>query len=83
LCYDELGHEYKVPTFCFTTPDNISSQKSTVDKLENISKKTIVGKPLPLKVRVNPGDHNLQLEADTSNSIAELKRLIYDASVRV
>jgi hypothetical protein len=78
-----LGHEYKVPTFCFTTPDNISSQKSTVDKLENISKKTIVGKPLPLKVRVNPGDHNLQLEADTSNSIAELKRLIYDASVRV
>jgi hypothetical protein len=83
LCYDELGHEYKVPTFCFTTPDNVSSQKSSVDKLENISKKTIVGKPLPLKVRVNPGDHNLQLEADTSNSIAELKRLIFEASVRV
>lgn len=83
LCYDELGHEYKVPTYCFSTPENIIIAKPNVDKLENLSKKTIVGKPLPLKVRVNPGDHNLQIEADTSNSIAELKRLIYEASVRV
>jgi hypothetical protein len=82
LCYDELGHEYKVPTYCFTTPENISS-KPALDKLENVSKKTIVGKPLPLKIRVNPGDHNLQIDAETSNSIAELKRLVFEASVRV
>jgi hypothetical protein len=82
LCYDELGHEYKVPTYCFTTPDNISSSRPALDKLEN-SKKTIIGKPLPLKIRVNPGDHNLQIDADTSNSIAELKRLVFEASVRV
>lgn len=83
LCYDELGHEYKIPTYCFSTPANVTTAKPNVDKLDNASKKTIVGKPLPLKVRVNPGDHNLQIDADTSNSIAELKRLIFDASVRV
>lgn len=82
LCYDELGYEYKVPTFCFITPQNIVTTKPNIDKLDNVSKKTIIGKPLPLKVRVNPGDHNLQIDADTSNSISELKRLIYEASVR-
>lgn len=83
LCYDELGHEYKIPTYCFTTPENVSSSKTVLEKLENVSKKTIVGKPLPLKIRVNPGDHNLQIDAETSNSIAELKRLVFEASVRV
>lgn len=82
LSYDELGHEYKVPSYCFTTPSNVTTSKLTIEKLDNVSKKTIIGKPLPLKIRVNPGDHNLQIEADTSNSIAELKRLIYEASIR-
>lgn len=60
LCYDELGNEYKIPEYCYTTPSNISTKKaSSIDKPEASQKKTIVGTPLKLKVRVNPGDHTL------------------------
>jgi hypothetical protein len=58
LCYDELGNEYKIPDYCYSTPSNISTKK-VMEKVEMSQKKTIVGTPLKLKIRVNPGDHNL------------------------
>lgn len=98
LCYDELGNEYKIPDYCYTTPLNISTKKS-VDKAEVLQKKTIVGTPLKLKIRVNPGDQNLGIscflvyfvivdivvviDAETSHSIGELKTLILEASTAV
>jgi hypothetical protein len=83
VCYDERGHEYKIPPYCFTTPANVTTARpSGIDKLD-LPKKTIIGKPLMVKVRINPGDHNLVIECDTSNSLGELKRMIYEASVKV
>ena len=58
LCYDELGYEYKIPEYCYTTPANVSTSNA-IDKSEYAHKKTIVGTPLKLKVRINPGDCNL------------------------
>mmetsp|Transcript_12539 Transcript_12539/g.18937 ORF Transcript_12539/g.18937 Transcript_12539/m.18937 type:complete len:233 (+) Transcript_12539:145-843(+) len=81
-CFDERGHEYKVPTFCYTTPSNIGTGAKAMDTTaDSLIKKNVVGRPTLLKVRINPGDHNLSIDTDTSISIAELKRLIHEASL--
>jgi hypothetical protein len=37
---------------------------------------TIQGKPLNLHIRINPGDINLNVDATTTDSVADLKKLI-------
>lgn len=41
-----------------------------------IATKSSNNSPINVRVRINPGDHNLTVKADNSNSIAELKSLI-------
>lgn len=45
-------------------------------KAAAIATKSSNNSPINVRVRINPGDHNLTVKADSSNSIAELKALI-------
>lgn len=83
-CYDERGHEYNIPTYCWSSQGPASMiPKSTIEhKMTNADIKN-ADQPLALKVQVNPGDRNFVVSANTSNSVAELKALICAESIIV
>jgi hypothetical protein len=85
-CYDERGHEYNIPSYCWSDrgPANLSPNKSSVieTKKEKLNIKNS-DQPLALKVQVNPGDRNFVINANTSNSVSELKALICKESTIV
>lgn len=85
-CYDERGHEYNIPTYCWSSegPASLCPKTSVIDPSRNHNVKiNNPDQPLVLKVQVNPGDRNFSIETNTSNSIAELKTLICQASTIV
>lgn len=83
-CYDERGHEYNIPSFCWSTqgpaglntkPTGPSSSSTSPRANNNVTIKN-ANQAVALKVQVNPGDRNFVINANTSNSVAELKALI-------
>jgi hypothetical protein len=82
MTVDELNRVYKTPIYCFATPVNMistissnSTKKESTNSNHNIECHTI-----NLKIRINPGDFNINVYANTSNSILELKQLIVKLS---
>lgn len=97
LCYDERGHQYKVPLFCLTNPTDLvegaaSAASSNPERITTTpsakpipTTRTILAESIPMniKVRVNPGDINMVIAATTTDSIYDLKKLIYNQSLQV
>mmetsp|Transcript_7906 Transcript_7906/g.7065 ORF Transcript_7906/g.7065 Transcript_7906/m.7065 type:complete len:250 (-) Transcript_7906:125-874(-) len=84
LCYDELGQQYNIPQYCFTTPLELTNQLSTSSK--KLSIKGIINvensKDIKIRVRVNPGDINAVFDISTGDTILDLKKVLYDHSVQ-
>lgn len=79
-CYDERGHEYNIPTYCWSDqgPANLKVSKPvpfSEPRKNNVTIKN-ANQEIELKVQVNPGDRNFVIKANTSNSVAEFKALI-------
>jgi len=82
LCYDERGYGYNVPSYCFSVPLDLVSapaQSGSTVKKDPLTKSN-TGTQLKIKLRINPGDFNIVLDSMSSNSIADLKKQIYDYS---
>jgi len=83
LCYDERGHEYKVPTYCYANPVEMVNAMVQLDVVKKPTpSKPIISKPLHLKIRINPGDYNLQIDASTADSVLQLKKNILEQTVK-
>jgi hypothetical protein len=104
LLYDERGHQYKVPIFCYAHPIELEKDSDTVGStsIEHSSLVTTVGsggssktsspssgalpierlggKQLNLRIKINPGDVNLQITASTADYVLQLKRAIATAT---
>ena len=89
VCYDERGHEYKIPTFCFSSsPDLIVAKPTSALTVEREEEEKCVrkgppGAPLHLKVKINPGDHLLLIDTFENDTIAMLKQKIHEKSTEV
>ena len=89
LCYDELQRPYITPLFCMVNPTNIlcpnKPQNSIVTSkiVKSVSQSTMIAQPINLKVRINPGDFNLNIAASTADSIQDLKHYILESSQQV
>lgn len=85
-CYDERGHEYHIPSYCWSSqgPANLSTKPAAASprKDNNVVIKN-GNQAVALKVQVNPGDRNFVINANTSNSVAEFKALICKESTIV
>lgn len=79
-CYDERGHEYNIPSYCWSSQGPASMSLSAVTTSSDAAKINAniknANQPVAIKVQVNPGDRNFVVNANTSNSVAELKALI-------
>ena len=96
LCYDEINRAYRVPLFCILNPTNLITQSTSiinendnkngnvnVNENENSLSTVIVeSHPINLKIRINPGDFNLNIAASTANSVKELKHFILEQSAQ-
>lgn len=85
VCYDERGHQYKAPLFCYANPIELTDERAmaaTVAKQwSSKTIKVIEPAPLSVKVRVNPGDFNMLIGASTTNTVAEFKKMVQDKSI--
>ena len=96
LCYDELNRAYRVPLFCILNPTNLITQSTSIinendnkngngnvnENENNLSTVIVESHPINLKIRINPGDFNLNIAASTANSIKELKHFILEQSAQ-
>lgn len=82
MTVDELNRVYKTPIYCFATPVNMISaiSSNSIKKEITNSNKNMESHTINLKIRINPGDFNINVTANTSNSILELKQLIVKLS---
>jgi len=63
----------------------VASVSATGDRSSPVkatSVRAVDGKPLNLKIRINPGDLNLQVAASSGHSIGDLKKLIVQQSLQ-
>ena len=90
LVYDELGQAYRVPTFCYANPVNAvdPSAAATLPNATLVSDKATTrtqhvqnAQPLNVRIRINPGDHNLNIVATTADSIQDLKHFILEQAM--
>ena len=80
--FDELNRPYKVPSYCFCNPTNIISPSTpgvTKTKKDNPYEIPVFHQ-ITLKIRVNPGDFNLNILASTADTIQDLKHFILQQS---
>lgn len=82
ICYDERGHEYKVPAYCYSNPVEMVNATMQLEIVKKTPSKPIVAKPLHLKIRINPGDYNLQIDSSTADSVLQLKKCISEQAVK-
>ena len=82
MTVDELNRVYKTPIYCFATPVNMITTISTYPLKKELSNQTqnMESHTINLKIRINPGDFNINITANTANSILELKQLIVKLS---
>lgn len=83
LCYDERGHQYKVPIYCYANPIELSEEELKPKPAAGSNKagKFIEEKPLNVKIRINPGDINMLVEASTITTVQGLKALVCKKSI--
>lgn len=96
LCYDEQGHQYKTPIYCYCNPVAAGASPPSSDvrvlgssppskpttKSNTKTKPAAVTQPMKIKIRINPGDFNLQVtDVLTSDSVLNLKRVVRRQSV--
>jgi len=65
-----------LPTLTVSAPVIPANESVYRAKAIAISSKSSLNSPINVRIRINPGDHNLLVKADTTNSIGELKSLI-------
>jgi hypothetical protein len=87
LCYDETGREYKIPSYCYTTelllpPTTQVRPKDSTTEIASIPK-SHNEIDLHLKVRVNPGDHNMIVDIYSRDTIGILKQRILEKSMEL
>lgn len=83
-CYDETGYLYKIPRFCYSDPFELIEGNQVVELTAavEISKKDKgTGSPVKLKVRVNPGDINMQINVSSLDTILDVKRAVQEYSI--
>ena len=82
MTVDELNRVYKTPIYCFATPVNMITTISTYPLKKELSNLTqnMESHTINLKIRINPGDFNINITANSANSILELKQLIVELS---
>lgn len=82
-CYDETGYLYKIPRFCYSDPVELTEGNQAVELVAvEVSKKDKgTGSPVKLKVRVNPGDINMQINVSSNDTILDVKRAVQEYSV--
>lgn len=77
LCYDERGHRYKVPQYCYSHPLELREVPSSSFNRASTNTSPVSDKPITLRVRINPGDYSLNIKMpDASHTIADLKGAI-------
>lgn len=88
-CYDERGHQYKVPVFLFSNPIEIvgnplgdAAKKAETEKRVTAAIAAGSGAPINVRVRINPGDHNLTIAAKTSDTILEFKKRVFEKTIQ-
>ena len=90
LVYDELGQAYRVPTFCYANPVNAVDPSAAAvlpnallvtDKPTTRTQHVQNVQPLNVRIRINPGDHNLNIVATTADSIQDLKHFIVEQAL--
>ena len=82
ITVDELNRVYKTPIYCFATPVNMIStiSSNSIKKDLTNSNQNMESHTINLKIRINPGDFNINVTANTLNNILELKQLIVKLS---
>ena len=94
VCYDERGHKYSVPAYCYSEPleltdqphghnDGVATTISLAGGEGNLSKRIPTGSPMSIKLRINPGDHSLGLQCHSNDSISDIKKLIQALTIEV
>lgn len=82
LCYDERGHRYKVPQYCYSHPvelrvnDPAASHVATRSPSPSSSASNPNSQPINLHVRISPGDKNVTIKITTGEFVSDLKRCI-------
>eukprot|EP01039_Chlorochromonas_danica_P000428 gene428-462_t len=82
VCYDERGFQYKIPIYCYCDPVELSNEPARVTETEksgsnsSLKAQSVQGLPIKLRVRINPGDINVTVEANTGHTVSELKHII-------
>ena len=51
--------------------------------IRSLSQSTMIAQPITLKVRINPGDYNLNILASTTDSIQDFKHYVLETSQQV
>jgi len=84
LCYDERGHRYKVPQYCYSHPIELRvADPSSGSKAPSSSSGAPAehnSNPINLKVRLNPGDKNYVIKIMSGELVSDLKRSIAEQS---
>lgn len=91
LCYDERGHEYKVPLYCYSSSADLIAPRTAASACvvaeastdEPAVRKGPPGAAIHLKVKINPGDHLLTIDLFENDTIAMLKQRILEKSIEV
>jgi hypothetical protein len=85
VCYDERGTQYKVPQYCYSNPMELTTVpldiSPTLSSVKN-GDRGGGGTVLKLRIRINPGDHNLNVTATSLSTIGSLKLLICDETAK-
>lgn len=84
VVYDERGYQYKVPQYCYANPLELTNEPVKAVNVEPISEsvknaenvQSVGGPTMKVRVRINPGDHNLTVSAELNGTILNLKQLL-------
>lgn len=84
VVYDERGYQYKVPQYCYANPLELTNEPVKAVNAEPISEsvknaenvQSVGGPTMKVRVRINPGDHNLTVSAELNGTILNLKQLL-------
>mmetsp|Transcript_95 Transcript_95/g.139 ORF Transcript_95/g.139 Transcript_95/m.139 type:complete len:247 (+) Transcript_95:163-903(+) len=89
VLYDNRGYQYKVPIYCIANPvELVQSNASAELAYKNISPNgsTKMGiivdntPPITIRIRINPGDLNMKVQASPNCTINDLKSIISNNS---
>lgn len=97
LCYDEMGDVYKIPDYCFSDPIELHADRDRAGSsnglfkgfmMTSVSAKSnapsvlhVVDTPITVRVKVNPSDVLLLIETNSTNTVDDLKKSIYEKTV--